>query len=191
MAWATPISKDVKPPVSSLMMVNVYVALALVSSLCIFTRSHLLVMAGCKTATILFEKMHECIFRASMSFFVSTPSGCILNRASTDQSTVDTRIFDLMGYLLFPAIELLGTIILMSRVAWPVFVIFIPSIIASLWYQQYYIDAARELQRLIGVCRAPVIQHFSESISGSNIIRCFEKEGQFISSISNLMDNLS
>jgi hypothetical protein len=48
---------------------------------------------------------------------------------------VDTRLFDLMGYLLFPAIELLGTIILTSQVAWPVFVVFIPVIVASLWYQ--------------------------------------------------------
>jgi ABC-type multidrug transport system fused ATPase/permease subunit len=82
MAWAAPISKDVNPPVSSLLMVNVYVALAIVSSLCIFMRSHLLVIGGCKTATILFEKMHECIFRAPMSFFDSTPSGRILNRVS-------------------------------------------------------------------------------------------------------------
>ncbi|KAK3126422.1 hypothetical protein QOZ80_7AG0556360 [Eleusine coracana subsp. coracana] len=191
MAWAAPMSKTVNPRVSCLLMITVYVALALISSLCIFLRSHLLVMAGCKTATVLFEKMHNSIFRAPMSFFDSTPSGRILNRASTDQSTVDTRVFNLMGYLLFPAIEILGTIVLMSRVAWPVFVIFIPIIVASLWYQQYYIDAARELQRLIGVCRAPVMQHFTESIAGSDIIRCFQKERQFISSIARLIDNLS
>lgn len=35
------------------------------------------------------------------------------------------------------------------------------------------------------------MQHFSESITGSNIIRCFNKEGQFISSTGHLMDNLS
>lgn len=82
MAWAAPISKDVNPPVNSLKMVLVYVALAFVSSLFIFIRSHLLVMAGCKTAMMLFDKMHRCIFQASMSFFDSTPSGRILNRVS-------------------------------------------------------------------------------------------------------------
>jgi hypothetical protein len=82
MAWAAPISKDVNPPVSSLTMINVYVALALVTSLCVFIRSGLLVMAGCKTATMLFDKMHQCIFRAPMSFFDSTPSARILNRVS-------------------------------------------------------------------------------------------------------------
>ena len=64
-------------------------------------------------------------------------------------------------------------------------------IIVFLLFQQYYIDAARELQRLIGVCRAPVMQHFSESITGSNIIRCFDKERQFISYTGYLMDNFS
>lgn len=82
MAWAAPISEDVDPPVSSVMMINVYVALAVVTSLCIFIRSYLLVFAGSKTATVLFNKMHQCIFRAPMSFFDSTPSGRILNRVS-------------------------------------------------------------------------------------------------------------
>lgn len=35
------------------------------------------------------------------------------------------------------------------------------------------------------------MQHFTESITGTNIIRCFDKERQFISSTGHLMDNLS
>jgi len=45
-----------------------------------------------------------------------------------------------MGYLLFPAIEILGTVILMSHVAWQVFIVFVPIIIASLWFQVYFIN---------------------------------------------------
>ncbi|PNT65236.1 hypothetical protein BRADI_4g39174v3 [Brachypodium distachyon] len=190
-AWATPISGEVKPPVSILKMINIYLALALISSLFLLMRSHFLVTAGCKTAVMLFDKMHQCIFRAPMSFFDSTPSGRILSRASNDQSAVDSRIFDLMGHLLFPNIELLGSIVLISQVAWPVFIIFIPTIIASLWYKQYYVDGARELQRLNGVQEAPLIQHIAETIAGTTIIRTFYKEGQFISSTNHLIDSLS
>ena len=82
MAWATPISQDVKPAVSSSTLIGVYVALAIGSSLCILVRSLVLFTAGFKTATILFNKMHLCIFRAPMSFFDATPSGRILNRVS-------------------------------------------------------------------------------------------------------------
>jgi len=82
MAWAAPVSKDIEPHVNGSTLIYVYVALALGSSLCILTRALLLVTAGYKTATILFNKMHTCIFRAPMSFFDSTPSGRILNRVS-------------------------------------------------------------------------------------------------------------
>lgn len=103
MAWAAPISKDVNPPVSSLKMINVYVALALVTSLCVFIRSYVLVMAGCKTATMLFDRMHRCIFRAPMSFFDSTPSGRILNRVSNYLQKIiynDTLKSHVLGVLL-------------------------------------------------------------------------------------------
>ena len=82
MAWATPISQDVKPTVSSSTLIIVYVTLAIGSSFCILVRSLLLFTAGFKTATLLFNKMHHCIFRAPMSFFDATPSGRILNRVS-------------------------------------------------------------------------------------------------------------
>lgn len=80
MAWAAPTSADVEPPVSSSMLIYVFVALAIGSSFCILVRAVLLVTAGYKTATLMFDKMHNCIFRAPMSFFDSTPTGRILNR---------------------------------------------------------------------------------------------------------------
>ncbi|KAK7838992.1 abc transporter c family member 3 [Quercus suber] len=45
--------------------------------------------------------------------------------------------------------------------------------------QQYYLPSARELSRLVGVCKAPVIQHFTETISGATTIRSFDEESRF------------
>ncbi|VAH66340.1 unnamed protein product [Triticum turgidum subsp. durum] len=128
---------------------------------------------------------------APMSFFDSTPSGRILNRASTDQSLVDTSIANRMGSIAFAFIQLGGTVVVMSQVAWQVFVVFIPVIAICLWYQRYYIDTARELQRMVGICKAPIIQHFVESITGSTIIRSFGKENQFLATNNQLMDAYS
>ncbi|KAF9666513.1 hypothetical protein SADUNF_Sadunf16G0236900 [Salix dunnii] len=159
MAWATPVSKDMKPAVSGYTLITVYVCLAIGSSFCILARATLLVTAGYKTATLLFNKMHLCIFRAPMSFFDATPSGRILNRASTDQSAVETQIPSQVGALAFSSIQLLGIIAVMS--------------------QRYYIPSARELSRLVGVCKTPVIQHFAETISGAATIRSFDQQSRF------------
>ncbi|KAL5564697.1 hypothetical protein UlMin_027861 [Ulmus minor] len=191
MAWASPISDEVKPPVRSSTLIIVYVALAIGSSFCVLIRASLLSIAGYKTATLFFNKMHECIFRAPMLFFDATPSGRILNRASTDQSAVDLNIPFQVGSFVFSMIQLLGIIAVMSQVAWQVFVVFIPVIAACIWYQQYYIPAARELSRLVGVCKAPVIQHFAETISGSTTVRSFDQESRFQDTNMKLTDEYS
>ena len=54
--------------------------------------------------------------------------------------------------------------------------------------QKYYITSARELARLVGVCKAPVIQHFAETISGSTTIRSFDEESRFRDTNMKLMD---
>ncbi|KAJ4976686.1 hypothetical protein NE237_001792 [Protea cynaroides] len=142
MAWATPVSKDVKPHVRGSTLIFVYVILAFGSSLCVLARSMLTVTAGYKTATQLFNKMHLCIFRAPMSFFDSTPSGRILNRASTDQSAIDMPIPSQIWSVAFSVIQLLGIIAIMSQIAWQVFIIFVPVIAICILYQQYYIHTA-------------------------------------------------
>ncbi|XP_068488807.1 ABC transporter C family member 3-like [Phaseolus vulgaris] len=191
MAWATPISTHVQPRVEGMTLIGVYVSLAVASSFCVLVRAMLLVTTGYKTATILFNKMHFSVFRAPMLFFDSTPSGRVLNRASTDQSAVDTDIPYQIGSLAFSMIQLLGIIAVMSQVAWQVFIVFIPVIAVSIWYQQYYIPSARELSRLIGVCKAPIIQHFAETISGTSTIRSYDQQSRFRETNMKLTDGYS
>ncbi|XP_074285610.1 ABC transporter C family member 3-like [Silene latifolia] len=191
LAWATPASSKSHSPVNSKTLLTVYCYLAIGSAACILARSTLLATVSFKTATLLFSKMHSCIFRAPMSFFDATPSGRILNRVSTDQTAVDIFIATQIGSFAFSLIQLVAIIILMSQVAWEVFVIFVPVTAISLWYQQYYIPSARELSRLIGVTKAPVIQHFSETISGATTIRSFNQEHRFCEASMELINSNS
>ncbi|KVI10441.1 AAA+ ATPase domain-containing protein [Cynara cardunculus var. scolymus] len=175
LAWASPVSDGMVPPVGGSTLIIVYVGLAIGSTFCIFGRAMWLTIAGYVTAKLLFNKMHLCIFHAPMSFFDATPSGRILNRASTDQTAVDVTIPNAIGVFVFAVIQLLAVIAIMSQISW----------------QQYYISTARELARLVGVCKAPIIQHFTETVSGSTTIRSFRQEDRFQDTNMKLLDGYS
>nr|GEY75265.1 ABC transporter C family member 3-like [Tanacetum cinerariifolium] len=179
MAWASPVLATDPAPVTGTTLIIVYVALAAGCALCILGRGLLLAQVAYKSATLLFHKMHLSIFRSPMSFFDSTPSGRILNRASTDQSAVDLQVPYQIGSFVFAVIQLLGIIAIMSLCAWQVIIIFIPVAGMCIWLQQYYLPSARELARLAGICDGPVIQNFSETISGSTTIRSFDQQNRF------------
>ncbi|KAL2926243.1 ABC transporter C family member 3 [Bienertia sinuspersici] len=57
--------------------------------------------------------------------------------------------------------------------------------------RQYYIPSARELCRLVGVTKAPVLQHFSETISGATTIRSFDQESRFFDTSVKLVNGYS
>ncbi|KAA8529725.1 hypothetical protein F0562_034175 [Nyssa sinensis] len=186
-AWAT----EEEGRVSKEHLIAIFALMSGWSSIFMLGRTVLLSTIALKAAQSLFLGMTTSIFRAPMSFFDYTPSSQILNRSSKDQSTVDTDIPYRLAGLAFALIQLFSIIILMCMVYWKVSLLFIAVIVISIWYQAYYITTARELARMIGTRKAPILHHFSESISGAATIRCFNQEDNFFLKNLNLIDNYS
>lgn len=57
--------------------------------------------------------------------------------------------------------------------------------------QAYYISTARELARMVGIRKAPILHHSSESIMGAATIRCFSQENRFLMKNLGLVDDYS
>ncbi|PON64774.1 ATP-binding cassette containing protein [Parasponia andersonii] len=186
-AWGT----EKEGRVTNKQLIGTFILLSGGSSIFILGRAVLLATIAIETAQRLFHGMITSIFRAPISFFDSTPSSRILNRSSTDQSTVDTDIPYRLAGLAFALIQLMSIIILMSQVAWQVFLLFVAVLGISIWYQAYYITTARELARMVGIRKAPVLHHFSESIAGAATIRCFNQEDRFLTKVLSLVDDYS
>ncbi|KAF3945234.1 hypothetical protein CMV_028379 [Castanea mollissima] len=166
-AWAT----EVEGRVSRKHMIGIFILMSGGSSIFVLGRAVLLSAIAVETAQRLFCGMITSVFRAPISFFDHTPSSRILSRSSTDQSTVDTDIPYRLAGLAFALIQLLSIIILMS--------------------QDYYITTARELARMVGIRKAPILHHFSESVSGAATIHCFNQEERFVTRILSLIDDYS
>ncbi|KAL6884637.1 hypothetical protein ACP4OV_010573 [Aristida adscensionis] len=186
-AWAS----ERQEQVSREKMIGIFILLSAGSSAFILGRAFVLSTIAIETAQKLFLGMTKNIFRAPMTFFDSTPSSRILNRASTDQSTVDIDIPYRLAGLIFALIQLLSIIFIMSQIAWPIFILFIIIIVISTCYQSYYISSARELARLVGIKKAPVLHHVSETVSGAATIRCFNQAENFFRKNLSLIDDYS
>ncbi|KAL2903563.1 ABC transporter C family member 3 [Bienertia sinuspersici] len=186
-AWAT----EEEGRVSHKQLMIYFVLLSGGSCVFILGRTMFLSTIAIETAQQMFLSMIKSVFRAPISFFDFTPSSRILSRSSTDQSTVDMDIPYRLAGLVFALIQLLSIIFLMSHVAWQVFLIFVAVIAISCWYQAYYITTARELARMVGIRKAPILHHFSESMVGAPTIRCFNQEGRFHEKVLSLVNDYS
>uniref|UniRef100_A0ACD5V585 Uncharacterized protein n=1 Tax=Avena sativa TaxID=4498 RepID=A0ACD5V585_AVESA len=191
MAWACPPTSTTTPRLGLGLIFFVYISLSIGSALCILGRTMLVSFVGLLTAEKFFKNMLHCILHAPMSFFDSTPTGRILNRVSNDQTVLDLQMANKLGWCAFSVIQLLGTIGVMSQVAWPVFAIFIPVTAICCVFQRYYIPTARELTRLSQIQRAPILHHFAESLTGAASIRAYGQNDRFSKANISLINNHS
>ncbi|KMZ71281.1 Multidrug resistance protein ABC transporter family [Zostera marina] len=154
---------------------QVYSAIAAVSVVLVVIRSILVAYLGLTTSQIFFKQMLNSILHAPMSFFDTTPSGRILSRASTDQTNLDLLLPFFMGLTVSMYISVASVIVVTCLAVWPTILIILPLGWLNFWYRGYYLSTSRELTRLDSITKAPVIHHFSESVSGVATIRCFGK----------------
>ncbi|GAB2281544.1 ABC transporter C member 14 [Dionaea muscipula] len=159
--------------------ISVYAIIAAASLVVLVVRAFFVTLLGLRTAQIFFKQILRSIIHAPMSFFDTTPSGRILSRASSDQTNIDVFLPFMMGITVAMYITLLSIIIITCQYAWPTVFFLIPLGWLNIWYRGYYLASSRELTRLDSITKAPVIHHFSESISGVMTIRSFRKQERF------------
>ncbi|KAG0586421.1 hypothetical protein KC19_2G089600 [Ceratodon purpureus] len=160
--------------------ISIYTILALACALCVMGRSFLNAFMSLITSQDFYLRMLRSVFRAPMAFFDTTPTGRILSRASTDQATMDVMLPLFFGAVLAVVFSAIGILVVVIQVTWQILILIVPLSFIYYSYQAYFIKSSRELTRLDAVTKAPVIHHFSETISGFVTIRCFRQEARFV-----------
>ncbi|XP_072882595.1 ATP-binding cassette sub-family C member 3-like isoform X3 [Hemitrygon akajei] len=115
-----------------------------------------------------------------MQFFELTPAGRMVNRFSQDMDTIDDRIPACAEDFLLCLFDVLSTLLVL---AYFIPLSMLPSLpVACLYFclQRFYVATSRQLKRLESVSRSPIYSHFSETITGSSVIRAYGREKSFI-----------
>ncbi|KAI4355527.1 hypothetical protein L6164_004290 [Bauhinia variegata] len=176
------------PKISAGMLVGVYSGLSMLSTIFIYLRSYWIALLGLKASKAFFCGFTHAIFNAPMSFFDSTPVGRILTRASSDMGTLDVDIPFAIIYVAHTVVEFLTGIGIMASVTWQVLIIGILVMIAAKYIKDYYQASARELVRINGTTKAPVVNYAAETSAGVVTVRAFNTMDRFFRTYVHLVD---
>ncbi|CAI5476766.1 unnamed protein product [Closterium sp. Yama58-4] len=187
--WLAREVQPLHPAVLTWPDVRAYASLAIGSGLFVVLRAFLSVHVGLRTADGFFQDMLHAVFRAPMAFFDSTPTGRTLARASADQNALDLQLFFNFGSVLNNLVQLLGIFLVTAAVTWPVIVVLIPLALLYVPLQRYYLSSSRELTRIDGLTKSPILAHFSETLAGAAVIRAFAQEERFEIENADAVDN--
>ncbi|CAJ2663683.1 unnamed protein product [Trifolium pratense] len=176
------------PKVTSATLIGVYSLISFSSIVFVYLRSYLNAHLGLKASTAFFSSFTTSIFNSPMMFFDSTPVGRILTRASSDLSILDFDIPHSILFALSVAIEILVIICIMVSITWQVLIVAVPAMVASIFIQQYYQATARELMRINGTTKAPVMNFATETSLGVVTLRAFNMVDRFFKNYLKLVD---
>ncbi|CAI9114291.1 OLC1v1014977C1 [Oldenlandia corymbosa var. corymbosa] len=176
------------PKISSVAVVSVYTLISTISAFFVYLRSLFAVLLGLRASKSFFSGFTNSVFNAPMLFFDSTPVGRILTRASSDLSVLDFDIPLTVAFVMAATTELIATIGIMASVTWQVLVVGIIASIASKYVQNYYQPTARELMRINGTTKAPIMNYTSETSLGVATIRAFNMSDRFFQHYLKLVD---
>ncbi|KAL5097983.1 hypothetical protein RYX36_002310 [Vicia faba] len=165
--------------IPSFTFIAVYAAIVVVACIVVIVRAFLYTYLSVKTSQSFFIGMLQSILHAPMSFFDTTPSGRILSRVSTDILWVDMTIPIITNFVMITYLTLLSILIVTCQNSWETVFLLIPLVWLYNWYRKYYLATSRELTRLDSITKAPVIHHFSETLSGVMTIRSLRKQNEF------------
>ncbi|KAL4387968.1 hypothetical protein GQ457_09G005970 [Hibiscus cannabinus] len=176
------------PNMTNIMLIGVYTGIATLNVVFVFFKSHYAFHLGLKASKAFFSGLNNAIFKAPMFFFDSTPVGRILTRASSDLSILDFDIPITIVYIECGITELVATIGIMAFITWQVLIVAILAMVALKYIQDYYVASARELRRINGTTKAPVMNHAAETLQGVVTIRAFNMVDRFFKNYARLVD---
>ncbi|KAF9578851.1 hypothetical protein BGW38_005154, partial [Lunasporangiospora selenospora] len=139
------------------------------------------IIGSLRASRILHNQLLYKISRAKVRFFDTTPIGRIINRFSTDITTIDEDVSVNLRWFIHAGVLILGIVAIISaNMPWflvaAAVIVVIYGIIGSL-----YVPVSRDLKRLNSNSRSPILNHFNESITGLATIRAYGFQKRFLS----------
>ncbi|XP_033468170.2 ATP-binding cassette sub-family C member 3 isoform X2 [Epinephelus lanceolatus] len=162
------------------MRVGVYAALGIAQGILVMISSFTLAMGNIGAAKKLHHNLLTNKLHTPQSFFDTTPIGRVINRFSKDIYIIDEALPATVLMFLGTFFVSLSTMIVIVS-STPIFaVVIVPLAFIYIFVQRFYVATSRQLKRLESVSRSPIYSHFSETVTGSSVIRAYGRHSAFV-----------
>ncbi|XP_036912752.1 ATP-binding cassette sub-family C member 3 isoform X3 [Sturnira hondurensis] len=153
---------------------GVYAALGILQGMLVVLSSIMMAVGCARAARLLHQALLHNQMRSPQSFFDTTPSGRILNRFSKDVHVIDGVLRPTILMVLSSFSTCICTLVIIV-ISTPLFtVVILPLAAFYIFMQRFYVATSRQLKRLESVSRSPIYSHFSETVTGSSVIRAYD-----------------
>ncbi|XP_004434776.1 PREDICTED: canalicular multispecific organic anion transporter 2 [Ceratotherium simum simum] len=158
---------------------GVYAALGILQGLLVLLAAVTMVVGSVQAGRLLHQALLHNKMRSPQSFFDTTPSGRILNRFSKDIYVIDEALSPTILMLLGSFFNSLSILVVVMT-STPLFaVVILPLAVLYILVQRFYAATSRQLKRLESVSRSPIYSHFSETVTGTSVIRAYGRSQDF------------
>ncbi|XP_066556292.1 ATP-binding cassette sub-family C member 2 [Amia ocellicauda] len=159
---------------------SIYGVMGLIQALMVCCGAYVLTRGTLRASRTLHHQMLDSVLHLPLLFFETTPMGQVINRFTKDMYVIDERFHYYLRTWLNCLLDVAGTVLVITAVA-PLFLLAaIPLALIYLVVQRYYIASSRQIRRLDGASRSPVISHFTETLLGASTIRAYGYQDRFI-----------
>ncbi|MGH0178511.1 UNVERIFIED_CONTAM: hypothetical protein FKN15_078211 [Acipenser sinensis] len=159
---------------------TIYGLMGLMQGLLVCCGAFVLTRGTLHASRILHHQMLDSILHLPLLFFETTPMGQVISRFTKDIFTIDERFHYYLRTWLNCMLDVVGTVLIITVVTPTFLSVVFPLAVLYLTIQRYYIASSRQIRRLDGASRSPVISHFSETLFGVSTIRAYGYQDQFI-----------
>ena len=123
------------------------------------------------------SNMHEsCLWsvvHTPLLFFISNPTGRILNRFAKDQNQVDEQLPVTMFTVLDVGLLVIASVVLICVTFWYMIFLLPPMAYLFIALQKRYLRTSREVKRWEAVSRSPIYSDFSSTLDGLITLRAY------------------
>lgn len=174
---------------TSLLYMRVYACIAVAAVFFLLCRSLLLSQIQLSASLYMHSRLLQRVLGAPVSFFDTTPIGRIINRFSSDLSTIDEMVPQTISQFTNSFFGCLGALVAIAIVTNGAFIVLmIPLTVIYNSIQLAFRKTNTAIARLEATSRSPIYADFSEALSGLSTIRAYKEQQRFVLKLEGAVD---